>query len=97
MEKQQFKLIAKSNIDEIEERIEDLKNQFEKIGGINLEYELKIEQLELKKASLIEQYNNIDSIFPEKWEKAMNSFTSARDILSKRIDYISINNIASNY
>ncbi len=97
MEKQQFKLIAKSNIDEIEERIEDLKNQFEKIGGINLEYELKIEQLELKKASLIEQYNNIDSIFPEKWEKAMNSFTLARDILSKRIDYISINNIASNY
>ena len=80
-------MIAQSSIDEIEEQIDDLNHFIRKAPDkIKSDFHKIAEELKNDKDSLIAQYDNLNTIAEEKWDDAVISFKTTRDLLKDKLE-----------
>jgi len=78
MEKQEFREKAKQSIDEIFDKIEELKaRKAEAKAEFQDTYKEQIEVLEVKKAELEVKYNNLLDVAEDKWEEVKQAFSES--------------------
>lgn len=76
----QFREKAKSQIDEIFDeldRLRDKKNKMEAEG--KFEYEKRIQELEIKKRELESSYKNLKTASEDKWSEAIDAWESSKE------------------
>ena len=80
MNKEDFKKKAKTSIDDIFAKIDELEEKKDKVkGDAKATYEEKLNNLKTKKKELQAKYDALVNASDEKWEEVTSTFSSATD------------------
>lgn len=80
MNREEFKIQANQNIDEIFSKIDELRSKKDSVEEkAKAEYEKSIKELESKKVDLQSKYENLKNASDDEWEEKKRSFSSAVD------------------